>query len=91
MGCPGAHTPSSTTVPSLAGAVTITVTDAVGCVWSASGGSDFLAGTGLTSHDGPGSVTYAYPANPDATERVAHVTVAGHTGSSITTSTRLAR
>src|SRR5688572_30019473 len=80
---PGACTfqivPSTQSIDSQGGAVTLTVTTAAQCSWSARSDADWMTITSGASGTGPGAVSLSAASNPAASNREAAVTVASQT------------
>jgi hypothetical protein len=78
--CQYAVSPTATTLPPAGGNLTVSVTAAAGCAWTASSHVNWLTiASGNGSGNGNGSVTIAAAPNPTTNSRTGTVTVAGHT------------
>jgi hypothetical protein len=78
-GCTFTVTPASASLTSAAQVLTLTVTTASDCTWTASTTSGFLAVTAGTSGIGTGTVSVSVQANGGTAARTGSVTVAGQT------------
>jgi hypothetical protein len=58
---------------------TVTVTTAIGCVWSATSSKPWITITSATNGSGPGGLSYTIEANPASWSRTGLVTVADQT------------
>jgi hypothetical protein len=76
-GCSFAINPASHTVPSASSSVSVDVTAAGSCAWTAASNAAWLTVTDGASGSGPGTVKIEVQANPGA-ERSGTVTIAGH-------------
>ena len=65
--------------PAAGESVTVNVTAAAGCAWTAASNSEFISVTAGASGSGGGSVTFNVAANPSPAQRTGTLTVAGQT------------
>ena len=77
--CVPGITPTSRTASSSATTGSVTVTNGVGCAWTAVSNAGWITLTGSTGGSGNGTVAYSVAPNTSATQRQGSVTIAGQT------------